>query len=217
MADNKYLKSSEPPAEVQKEPVKPVAKTTLKKKGFFRKTKDFLFSGDTRDVKDYIVEETIKPTIRDGIYDIVMNFVEGMIFGETSRRRHKSGNRYEKNSSYTSYYKNSSKYEKEDRRDRRESSRGLDLDNIEFCDTDKNARENWEDALDVKAGMVNRINRYGSASVQDLADFVGVTSDQWMSVEWGWDDVEEFESGCDIKKVRGGAIMMLPPPRHLDD
>ena len=96
MADNKYLKSSEPPAEVQKEPVKPVAKTTLKKKGFFRKTKDFLFSGDTRDVKDYIVEETIKPAVRDGIYDVIMNFVEGMIFGETSRRRRKSGNKYER-------------------------------------------------------------------------------------------------------------------------
>lgn len=217
MAENKYLKSSEPPAEVQKEEVKPVTKAKVKKKGFFRKTKDFLFSGDTRDVKDYIIEETVKPAIRDGIYDVVMNFVEGMIFGETSRRRRKSGsNKYEKNSSYTSYYKNSSKYERDDRKERRER-RHLDLDNIEFTDPDKKPKENWEDALDVKAGMVNRINRYGSASVQDLADFVEVTSDQWMSVEWGWDDVEEFESGCIIKKIRGGAVMMVPPPIHLDD
>lgn len=73
MADNKYLKASEPPAEVQKEEIKPIVKATTRKKGFFRKTKDFLFSGDTKDVKDYIVEETIKPAIRDGIYDVFMN------------------------------------------------------------------------------------------------------------------------------------------------
>lgn len=219
MADNKYLKTSEPPAEVQKEAIKPIAKATTKKKGFFRKTKDFLFCGDTRDVKDYIIEETVKPAIKDGLYNIVMDFIDGMIYGSDSsgrRRRKKSGNKYEKGTSYTSYYKNTSKYEeREEKRSRRSSS--LDLDNIEFCDPDKSQRENWEDAIDVKAGLINRINRYGTATVQDVADFVGVTSTEWLSIEWGWDDVEEFEDQCIIKKVRGGAIMMLPPPRHLDD
>ena len=220
MADNKYLKSSEPPAEVQKEEIKPIVKATTRKKGFFRKTKDFLFSGDTKDVKDYIVEETIKPAIRDGIYDVFMNFIEGMIYGDSAmgkRRRKSKGKSYEK-TSYTSYYKNTSKYE-DDRKEHRSSTREkLDLDYIEFLDPDLSQRENFEKAQDVVAGMIARIERYSTgASVQDVYDFCSISCTDWNATEWGWTDAEEFEKGCFIKKVRGGAILSLPAPEPLND
>lgn len=224
MADNRYLKSSsEPPAEAQKEAIKPIAKASTKKKGFLRKTKEFLFCGDTKDVKDYIVEETIKPAIRDGIYDVFMNFVEGMIYGDqaTGRRRRRGssskGKNYEK-TSYTSYYKTSNKYE-DDRKERRSSGRErIDLDYIEFVDPDLSQRENYEKAIEVKAGMVARIERYSTgASVQDVYDFCGISCPDWNATEWGWTDADEFEKGAYIKKVRGGAVLSLPPPSPLND
>ena len=219
MADNRYLKTSEPPAEVQKEPVKAIVKATTKKKGFFRKTKDFLFSGDSRDVKDYIIEETVKPAIKDGIYEVFMNFIDGMLYGETgsrSRRRKKGGSSYEK-TSYTSYYKSSSKYEKDDRRDHRRSQEKIDLDYIEFTDPDLSQRENYDRAVEVKAGMIARIERYATGgSVQDVYDFCGISCPDWNATEWGWTDADEFEKGCFIKKVRGGAVLSLPPPHPLD-
>lgn len=223
MADNRYIKTSEPPAEVQKEAIKPVATGTLKKKGFFRKTKDFLFSGDTKDVKDYIVEETVKPAIKDGIYEVIMSFIDGMLYGETGgrrRRRRSSGSSYEK-TSYTNYYKSSSKYEKEDKRDRRSPER-LDLDCIFFEDDGPDVprdkrRTGHEKAIEVKAGMAARIETYLSGgSVQDVYDFCRCTCPEWNATEWGWTDVDEFEKGCLIRRVRGGAELSLPPPHPLD-
>lgn len=223
MADNKYLKTSEPPAEVQKTAIKPVATAKVKKKGFFRKTKDFLFSGDAKDVREYIVEETVKPAIKDGIYEVFMNFVEGMIYGESGgrKRRRSGGSRYEK-TSYTSYYKTSSKYDKEDRRERSRGPERLDLDCLEFDDDGTDIPRDRrmtgvEKAQEVKAGMVARIERYTSgASVQDVYDFCGVSCPDWNATEWGWTDADEFEKGCIIRRVRGGAEMSLPSPHPLD-
>lgn len=220
MADNRYLKeTSEPPAEVQKEDIKPIAKATTKKKGFFRKTKDFLFSGDTRDVKDYIVEETIKPAIKDGIYEVIMSFIDGMLYGDDGgrrRRRKRSGNSSYEKTSYTSYYKTANKYE--EKKERRREPERIDLDYIEFLDPDLSQRENYDKALEVKAGMVTRIERYSTgASVQDVYDFCGISCPDWNATEWGWTDADSFEKECFIKKVRGGAILSLPPPQHLED
>lgn len=217
MADNRYLKSSEPPAEIQKEEIKPIAKATTKKKGFLAKTRDFLFSGDTRDVKDYIVEETVKPAIKDGIYEVIMSFIDGMLYGETGgrrRRRSSSGKSYEK-TSYTSYYKTNSRTE--ERKEHKSSRERIDLDYIEFLDPDLSQRENYDKAVDVKVGMIARIERYSTGgSVQDVYDFCGISCPDWNATEWGWTDADEFEKGCFIKKVRGGAILSLPPPHPLD-
>lgn len=223
MAENKYLKSSEPPAEVQKVAVRPVATAKIKKKGFFRRSKDFLFSGDARDVRDFIVEETVKPAIKDGIYEVFMNFVEGMIYGEggSRKRRKSSGNRYEK-TSYTSYYKTSSRYEKEDKKERRKGPERLDLDCLEFDDDGpdvprRDRRTGVEKAQEVKAGMVARIEKYTSGgTVQDVYDFCGVSCPDWNATEWGWTDADEFERECIIRRVRGGAEMSLPSPEPID-
>ena len=227
MADNKYLKKNDVPEEESKTAIQPVAKASIKKKGFFRRTRDFLFSGDTKDVKEYIIEETVKPAIKDGIYEVFMNFIDGMIYGDSgsSRRRRKGsgGSRYEK-SSYTSYYKTSNKYDKEDRRDRRSGPERLDLDCIEFDDDGPEIprdrrRTGVEKANDVKAGMAARIERYSSGgSVQDVYDFCEISCPDWNATEWGWTDVEEFEKGCIIRRRRGGggAELSLPPPHPLD-
>lgn len=224
MADNKYLKKNDdlPSTDTQKTGIVPVAKATVKKKGFFRKTKDFLFSGDAKDVREYIVEETVKPAIKDGIYEVVMNFVEGMIFGESHRRRKRSsGGKYEK-ASYTSYYKTSSKYDREDRRERSRGPERLDLDCLEFDDDGPDIprdrrKTGVEKANEVKAGMVARIERYASGgSVQDVYDFCEVSCPDWNATEWGWTDADEFEKGCLIRRVRGGAELSLPPPHPLD-
>ena len=65
--------------------------------------------------------------------------------------------------------------------------------------------------------MVARIERYSTGgSVQDVYDFCGISCPDWNATEWGWTDAEEFEKNCFIKKVRGGAILSLPPPHPLD-
>ena len=105
MAENKYIKKTEEKAD-EKEAITPVVTNAkLKKKGVGTKFKEFLFSGDAREVKKDIIENTIKPAIIDGIYDVITGFIGGMLYDEPRRRRRRSGgNSYEK-SSYTNYYK----------------------------------------------------------------------------------------------------------------
>lgn len=224
MAENKYLKSSEPPAEVQKAEIKPIASGKLRKKGFFRKTKDFLFTGDLHDVKDYIVEETIKPAIRDGIYDAILNFFEGMIYGDSYRRssrRSKGGSKYEK-SSYTNYYKSGNKYEDDRKEKRRREPERLDLDCIFFEDDGpevprQDRRTGVQKAQAVVARMTNRISMYtDGGTVQDIYDFCGMSCPDWNATEWGWIDPDQFEKKALIRRVRGGAELSLPSPEPID-
>lgn len=220
MAENKYAKKAEEKP-VEKEAIKPITKTApkIKKKGVGAKFKEFIFSGDAREVKNDLIKDTVIPAIKDGIYEVITGFFDGMLYGEGGggkrRKRRSSSSSYEK-TSYTNYYKTSSR--DRDVEDRRSRSTRLDLDCIEFCDPDKSQRENWSDATEVKYGMINRINKYtDGASVQDLYDFCGMTCPDWLGVDYGWDDADEFEEECIIKKVRGGAIMSLPAPKKLGD
>jgi lipopolysaccharide cholinephosphotransferase len=115
------------------------------------------------------------------------------------------------------YYCDPNTYE-DDRKERRPAREKIDLDYIEFLDPDLSQRENYEKAQDVVAGMIARIERYSTgASVQDVYDFCGISCPDWNATEWGWTDAEEFEKGCFIKKVRGGAILSLPTPEPLND
>ena len=218
MAENKYVKKTEEVAE-EKEAIKPITtNATFKKKGVGSKLKEFIFSGDAKEVKRDLVENTIKPAIIDGIYDVITGFIGGMLYDDPGRRRRRrsGGSSYEK-SSYTNYYKTEKKIDRVASSSSQNGKR-LDLDNIEFLDEDKTQRENWEDAQRVKYGIINRINRYTDGStVQDLYDFIGQTCPDWMGVDYGWDDAEYFDQECVIRKVRGGAVMSVPPPKFLRD
>lgn len=217
MAENKYAKKTEELPE-EKEEIKPVTtNVTFKKKSVGSKFKEFIFSGDAKEVKKDLIENTIKPAIIDGIYDVITGFIGGMLYDDPGRRRRRKGaSSYEK-SSYTNYYKSEKKIDKVSSSSSQGQKR-LDLDNIEFLDDDKTQRENWEDAQKVKYGMINRINRYtDGATVQDLYDFIGQTCPDWMGVDYGWDDADTFEQECVIRKVRGGAIMSVSPPKFLRD
>lgn len=220
MADNKYLKASMPPAE--KEKIEPIVEAKLQKKTLGSKIKNFFFSGDAREVRSYLVRETIIPAIKDGIFEVITGFFDGMLYGDDSyggsrRRKRKSGggSSYER-SSYTDYYKNSSKDRDRDR-DRRNEPESLDLDNIEFTSDKYSAPENRAKAKKVKEGMIRRIEMYeDGASVQDLYEFCGISCRDWKASDWGWTDAEEFSRECYIRNVRGGAIMSVPPPKPID-
>lgn len=220
MADNKYLKQNNQPPAV-KEKVEPVVEAKLAKKSLGTKIKGFFFSGDAREVRGYIVRETIIPAIKDGIYDVITGFIDGMLYGDDyyggSRRRRKSNKSSYERSSYTDYYKNTSRDRDRDRDRERNKPTQLDLDCIEFLNSDLTTPENRAKAKEVKQKMVNRIDMYeDGASVQDLYDFCGISCPNWKASEYGWTDADAFERECYIRNVRGGAIMSVPPPKPID-
>ena len=213
MADNKYTKEKNVPA-APKEPVKPIVQASLKKKSLGIKMKEFFFCGDAKEVRKAVIEDTVKPAILDTIYNSLSDFLWGMIYGDNYNRkaRLRKKNSYEKTDYTTAYYKNNSRSSYE-RNERPKGIEKLDLDCIEFLNPDKSQRENRFDAQAVKEGMINRISMYDDgASVQDLYDFCKITCPDWTADNWGWTDPEEFDRGCIITNVRGGAIMSVPQP-----
>ena len=220
MAENKYLKDNNKKEPVVKEQIVPVATAKIKKKGVGGKIK---FSGDAKEVRDSIVMDTIIPAIKDGIYEVITGFIDGMLYGDdyrgSSRRRRRSGgSSYEKSGSYTNYYKNKDRDRDRDRDDRRRRDNKLDLDNIEFTDEDYSAGENRAKAKTVKEKMINRIEMYeDGATVQDLYEFCSISCSDWMASNWGWTDAEMFERECYIRNVRGGAVMSVPPPKPIEN
>jgi hypothetical protein len=55
------------------------------------------------------------------------------------------------------------------------------------------------------------VDRYGSASVSDLYDLVGVSS-EFTDGKWGWVDLR----GADINRIRQGYLLDLPRPEPLN-
>lgn len=225
MADNKYLKTNDSKLPVEKEKIEPIVEASLKKKSLGSKIKGFFFSGDAREVRNFIVTDTIIPAIKDGIYEVITGFIDGMLYGDDAyggsrkRRRRSGGSSYEK-SSYTNYYKTSSRDRDRDRDHERDRDRAtsLDLDNIEFCNPDYSAAENRAKAKAVKEGMLRRIEMYeDGATVQDLYEFCRITCRDWKASDWGWTDADEWERECYIRNVRGGAIMSVPSPKPVDN
>lgn len=227
MADNKYLKKNDPQPPVEREKIEPIVKAQVKKKGIGSKIRGFFFSGDAREVRDSIIMDTVIPAIKDGIYEVITGFIDGMLYGDEyyggdrRRRKRKSGGSSYEKSSYTNYYKTSNKDRDRDRdkdRDRdRDKRKRLDLDNIEFTNPDYSAAENRALAKEVKEKMINRIDRYEEgATVQDLYEFCDISCDDWMASNWGWDDADEFAAECYIRNVRGGAIMSVPSPKPIE-
>lgn len=152
-------------------------------------------------VGNYVVWDVLIPALKSTINDIVSNATEMIIYGE-SRRDNIRRDRGKSYVSYTGYYKERDRHGRRERRTPRNRSRH-DFDDILIDD-----RGEAEEVLSILVGM---IDDYGFTTVSEFYDLVGVTSD-WQDRNWGWDNLSKAE----VQRVRGGYIIDLPDPEHLD-
>ena len=98
-------------------------------------------------------------------------------------------------------------YDRDDRRDRdrvRERNRNRhEFDDI-FLDSKAEARE-------VLNGLMDLVEDYGQASVEDFYDLVGLDS-QYTDSRWGWTDLRNAY----IENTRRGWIIRLPRTVVID-
>lgn len=66
------------------------------------------------------------------------------------------------------------------------------------------------EAEEVVDRLFEVVSRYGSASVADLYELVGLSSTHTDN-KWGWDDLQ----GAGVSRVRGGFLLDLPEPEPL--
>ena len=146
---------------------------------------------DLQDIKKYIVEDVLIPTIKKTITDVVKNSIDMFFYGEVSRSNRSNSSRI----SYSSYYD----------RDREPRSRrnSLLIDDIVL-----EYRAEAEEVLDRLDEM---IEEFGMASVLNLYDLIGVTA-PFTADKYGWTDIRNATA----VRVRDGYLLKLPRVMPLD-
>lgn len=200
--DKQLLKKDFPPNN-KKTSEKKVEKITsgkvIKQKKTLGKKFAETFLGDNiESVSSYIIYDIIIPAAKNMISDTVSNGIEMILFGQTrgSRTRRDRGKSYV---SYSNYYKD--RYQ-----DRQISQRNRARHNF-----DDIILESRGEAEEVLSHLVELTEYYGMASVADLYDLVGVTSN-FTDNRYGWDNL----SSARVVPVRGGYLLELPKPMVLD-
>ena len=194
-----YKANSHRSKEEQKLPekkVQPVVKGKVtKKKNNVRKLTDTFVTEDIQNVKSYVLMDVLVPAVKKAISDIVTNGIDMLLYGETGRTKKSNASTV----SYRSYYDNR-------RDDRYSSSRtrtGYSYDDVIL--------ETRGEAEDVLTRMDELIDTYGSVSVADMYDLVGMSCN-YTDNKYGWTNLRNAEP----VRVRDGYLLKMPKATPID-
>lgn len=162
-----------------------------KKKSDILKFADVFIAEDMENVKTYIVSDVIIPTVKNTIADIVTNGLNMILFGETNRNSKRSTS---SKISYNSYYDRKSN----DRpRSHQQTRGGYFYDDVIL--------DSRGDAEEVLTCLDELIETYGTASVADLGELIGVTG-EYTDNKYGWNDLRN----ASVERTRDGYRLKLP-------
>lgn len=173
-----------------------------KKKSELSKIASTFIAEDVTNVKDYIINDVILPTVKRSISDIIVNGIDMLLYGETRNRKSSGGSRV----SYSKYYDDRDRYERKSRdseRGRRNVRNGYDYEDIVL--------ESRGDAEDVLDRMDDLLDTYGLVSVADLYDLVGIQG-SYTDNKYGWTQLKT----ADIQRLRDGYLLKLPKATPLN-
>lgn len=189
-----------------KETVKPrqVAQGKVRKQSILRKFGKYIIEDTIEEAREHTIKEILIPGIRNLIFDTFNEMVARMLFGDDSPRpsSNRGGTRKGGRTSYDKYY---------DDKNRRGSGRTGSYRDAPYDPDDiiLPSRAAANDALDELDYV---IHKYGQASIATFYDIVGVTG-EWTDNKYGWTSIR----GAQIKPVRDGYMVLLPPTRLLED
>lgn len=193
-------------------PVKNVEKVVegvvvQRKRGWLRRVQEAMTGDDAQTVGAYILYEVAIPAFRDLIFDIIRNGAERSLYGEIRPSRG-SGRGLGRNNVINYGSMSRSRLDDRDvRSDRREIStrarRNHDFGEIIIPD-----RGEAEEVID---RLVDLIDRFHVATVSDLLDLVGVTSD-YSDEKWGWYNLASARA----IRTRDGYLLDLPRTEPID-
>lgn len=160
-----------------------------KKKSEFSKFADVFVSEDAGNVKSYILMEVLVPAVKKAISDIVTNGIDMLLYGETGvHKRNGASSKV----SYRSYYDRSNRSTSSSR-----TRNGYSYDDIIL--------DNRGEAEEVLSRMDEIVATYGTVSVADLYDLVGITG-AYTDNKYGWTDIRS----ASVVRVRDGYMIKLP-------
>lgn len=176
-------------------------KVTRKKKSLGRKFVDiFLKDGESiTDVKSYLVEEIIVPSILDTIADSINGAIGMLFFGEARRRNRKASGNTGSKVNYGGYFNGGDNGGRRERiaRSTRERNSRESLDDFLF--------ESRADAEQVRDEMLEMLDKYDQVTVADYLDLLGISS-EFTDNKYGWTNLSSIR----VVHARGGYRLELP-------
>jgi hypothetical protein len=180
---------------------KGVAKKARKSLG--KKFLEVFVGGDAKGVIEYILVDVLIPALKDALVDAATQGIERTLFGD-SRQNRRPSNSYRQPTNYSSY---SRSYNQPQPR-REEPRRNARPPSSSYTDLVLPSRA---DADEVLERMYDLIDKYGKATVADLYELTGISS-QFTDQKWGW----EILDGNQIRRVPEGYLLDLPRPEALN-
>lgn len=202
---NRIKKKQEIKEEMQKVKVEKIVTGPVvkKKKSLTDKFKETFMVSDSKEVGKYVFLDVIVPTIKELFIDIINKGSNMMIFGDTrsaSKNLPFTGGKPSR-INYGSY--SSSLFDNRRQIDYRTRATH-NFDNLVF-------RTKWE-AEEVRDKMVELTYSYGQATVADLYDAAGITS-EYTDRKYGWEEL----GSAKIRRVPDGYVILLPKALLLGD
>lgn len=196
-------KSKEPPAPARPAMEKVIeGKIVQRKDPFWRRVSKSMIAEDASTVGDFLLEDVVIPSLKDLLRNIIFGSVERTLYGRASVPGSRSFVGSGVTNLRTAYHNVPA--QSPPRPALTQSARA----NHAFTEY---TFERREDALSVLSSLIQGIEEYGSVSVKDLYDLLGITDD-FTSRGWGWTNLEHAEA----RQARGGGWFLdLPPTKPL--
>lgn len=196
-------KAQTTPVEEREKAEKVISGTVIQKKpNLLKRIGRNMVADDVTNVGDFVFDQVVMPAVRNLMYDIVSQGTHRVLFGTVRGRR----------GVVPGYAAPVSNLKTAYNRVQAEAPAGSAMSR------EDQARHNFDelylpsqaDAMEVLENLISRVDRYGSASVADLYDYLGVTGG-FTDQKYGWTNL----STADVRHTRRGWIFDLPRPQVL--
>lgn len=200
-ASKERKKKETTPAPPEKKVEKVITgKAIAKKPGMAKKFTDIFVAEDAKSVGEHIFMDVLLPKTKDLLVDIVCGSINMFVYGDSGARVGRSNaDRYGYGSRHTNYNRISTSARDNRPAHRYENARSYDDIYLE-------TRGEAEAVLDAMFGM---LDEYGTVSVADLYDLVGITGN-FTDCKYGWTDLRTATT----QRTRDG-LYVLKLPRAI--
>lgn len=171
-----------------------------RKKGLGKQFKSIFFGGDAKSAFSYMIYNVLIPAAKEALADAGEQGLRQLIFGESRRQRSAptSGP-----GGYVSYNRYAMGQQQKPRALSHRSRARHEFDEIVL--------ETRQEAEDVIDRLFAILDKYGSVTVSDLYDLVGIQATH-TDQKWGWEELR----GAGVGRTRGGYLLDLPDPEILN-
>lgn len=206
---NSHRSRETPPAKEEPRKIERVTtgEAVTRKRPLGKRFAETFFGGDARSVTAYVFQDVLLPAAKDMIADAVSQAVERMIFGESRSHTRRAGRPGGGSSGYINYNRYS-----QDRDPRREEPRTISRRSRVVQEFDEVLLPTRVEADAVLERMDDIMERYGTATIADLYDLVGITGN-YTDEKYGWTSLKH----ASVARTRNGMYVLdLPRPEPID-